>query len=157
MLLSTILRVCMTNVETLVDIIADPILGPYEGEDFWVDDDGTIQIAENNIVLAATIMRKANNSGEFTSRLVKVGHRGDSILLGFDTLVDAEPLYKATIGYQKSISAEVKKDSNGKFCLYLNKKRCSRLFSKMASVKTYLKNLDKELQSQPSETADIDD
>lgn len=143
----------MTNIETLVDIIADPILGPYEGEDFWVDNNGIIQVAENNVHLAATIMRKANNSGMFDVRLVKVGQSGDSILLGFDTLLDAEPVYTAKIGYQKSILAEVKKTETGKFCVYLDKKRSARLFNKLASAKSFLKKLDKELQSQGQDVA----
>ena len=40
----------MTQVaELLNEIIGDPIVGPFEGEDYWIDDDGTIQVAENNV------------------------------------------------------------------------------------------------------------
>ena len=137
----------MTFIEQLTDIISDPISGPFEGEDFWIDEDGTIQIAENDVKLAATIMRKANNSGVFAQRLVKVGASGDSILLGFDTLTAAEPVFKSQIGYQKGVLAEVKVDTNGKFCVYLDKKRSARLFAKLASAKTFIKRLDKDLQS----------
>ena len=148
----------MTHVaEVLNEIISDPILGPYEGEDYWIDEDGTIQIADNNVVLAATIMRKTNNSGQFTIKLVKIGHRGDSIILGFDTLLDAEPVYATDIGYMRDTHAEVKKDTAGKFCLYINKKRATRMFSKLAAAKTYLKKLDKELQNEATEPEAVDD
>jgi hypothetical protein len=143
--------------ELLNKIISDPILGPYEGEDYWIDEDGTVQIAENNVVLAATIMRKANNSGQFAVKLVKIGHRGDSIILGFDTLLDAEPVYVTDIGYMRDTHAEVKKDTAGKFCLYINKKRATRMFSKLTAAKTYLKKLDKELQNEATEPEAQDD
>lgn len=138
--------------ELLNEIISDPINGPYEGEDYWIDVDGTIQIAENNVVLAATVLRKVNNSEQFDTKLVKIGQRGDSIILGFDTLVDSAPVYTVNIGYKRDTLAEVKKDLAGKFCLYLNKKRVTRMFKKLASAKTYLKNLDKELQAEAIET-----
>jgi hypothetical protein len=148
----------MTHVaDVLNEIIGDPIQGPYEGEDYWIDEDGTVQIAENNVVLAATIMRKANNSGQFAVKLVKIGHRGDSIILGFDTLLDAEPVYVTDIGYMRDTHAEVKKDTAGKFCLYINKKRATRMFSKLTAAKTYLKKLDKELQNEATEPEAQDD
>ena len=148
----------MTQVaELLNDIIGDPINGPYEGEDYWIDEDGTIQIAENNAILAGTILRKANNSGQFDVKLVKIGQRGDSIILGFDTLLDAEPVYVTDIGYMRDTHAEVKKDLAGKFCLYLNKKRATRMFTKLSAAKTFLKKLDRELQSEATEPEAVDD
>jgi len=148
----------MTQVaELLNEIIGDPINGPYEGEDYWIDEDGTIQIAENNAILAGTILRKTNNSGQFDTKLVKIGQRGDSIILGFDTLLDADPVYKAQIGYMRDTLAEVKKDNAGKFCLYLNKKRATRMFSKLTAAKAFLKKLDKDLQSDGVEPEAIDD
>jgi hypothetical protein len=148
----------MTQVaETLNDIIGDPINGPYEGEDYWIDEDGTIQVAENNAILAGTILRKANNSGQFTVKLVKIGQRGDSIILGFDTLLDADPVYKTNIGFMRDTLAEVKKDNAGKFCLYLNKKRATRMFTKLTAAKTYLKKLDKDLQNEATEPELVDE
>ena len=148
----------MTQVaELLNEIIGDPINGPYEGEDYWIDEDGTIQIAENNAILAGTILRKANNSGQFDVKLVKIGQRGDSIILGFDTLLDAEPVYKTQIGYMRDTLAEVKKDTAGKFCLYLNKKRATRMFTKLTAAKTFLKKLDRELQNEAAEPEAVDD
>lgn len=147
----------MTELERLSDIIADPIAGPYEGEDFWIDADGTIQVAENNVVLAATILRKANNSGEFPVKLVKIGQRGDSILLGFDTLLDAEPVYTAKIGFKRDTLTEVKKDQAGKFCLYVNKKRATRLFNKLSTVKSFIKKLDRDLQEAAQEPESFED
>lgn len=147
----------MTNIETLRGIITDPFNGPYEGEDYWIDEDGTIQVAENNAILAGTILRKANNSGQFDSKLVKIGQRGDSIILGFDTLLDADPVYVVDIGYMRDTHAEVKKDLAGKFCLYLNKKRATRMFTKLSAAKTFLKKLDRELQNEATEPEAVDD
>lgn len=143
--------------EVLNEVIGDPIMGPFEGEDYWIDDDGTIQVAENNVVLAATILRKTNNSGKFTTKLVKIGQRGDSILLGFDTLLDVDPVYVTNIGFKGDTLAEVKKDLAGKFCLYLNKKRATRMFTKLASAKSFLKKLDRELQDNVKEPEAFDD
>jgi hypothetical protein len=137
----------MTIAQQLGDIITDPITGPFEGEDYWIDEDGTIQISENNIRLAAIIMRKANTSGVFEHKLVKIGNRGDSVLLGFDDLVDQPAVYASDIGYKNDTHAEVKLDKAGKFCLYLNNKRCTRMFKKLASVKLFLKRLDQDLKS----------
>jgi len=136
----------MTHTELLNEIIGDPIVGPFEGEDYWIDADGTIQVSDNNVILAATIMRKTNNSGQFDVKLVKIGHRGDSIILGFDTLLDAEPVYTTNIGYNKNTLAEVKATEDSSFCVYLNKKRSTRVFKKLHSAKTFLKKLDLELQ-----------
>ena len=144
-------------LDLLNEIISDPINGPFEGEDYWIDADGTIQIAGNNAMLAGTILRKTNNSGKFNVKLVKIGQRGDSIILGFDTLLDADPVYKAQIGYMHDTLAEVKQDTTGKFCLYLNKKRATRMFAKLAAAKTYLKKLDRELQSEANEPELVDD
>ena len=143
--------------EQLTDIISDPFNGPFEGEDFWVDGNGTIQVAENNVKLAATIMRKANLSGKFPQRLVKIGAHGDSILLGFDTLSDADPVYTAKIGFKGDMLAEVRADTSGKFCFYINGKRGARMFSKLSAVKSALKKLDREMQSVSVEPEDLDD
>jgi hypothetical protein len=141
----------------LLDIISDPFNGPFEGEDFWIDDDGTIQIAENNVRLAAVIMRKTNSSGKFPQRLVKIGAQGDSILLGFDTLGDVKPVYTAKIGFKGDMLAEVKEDQSGKFCLYINGKRGTKMFAKLSAVKAALRKLDKEIQSAGTEPEDLDD
>ena len=137
----------MTQNSQLLDIISDPITGPYEGEDFCIDEEGYIQVSDNNVRTAALIMRKANTSGVFDVNLVKVGHRGDTILLGFDNLSTTDPVFTNQIGYQHSVLAEVKVGSDGKFCIYLDKKRSARVFAKLASAKTFIKRLDKDLQS----------
>jgi hypothetical protein len=143
--------------EKLNDIIADPFNGPFEGEDYWIDDTGVIQVAENNVRLAAIIMRKANLSGKFDKKLVKIGAQGDSILLGFDSLTDALPIYSAKIGFKGDMFAEVKKDESGKFCLYINGKRGNKMFAKLSAVKSAIKKLDKEMQSAGQEPEDLDD
>ena len=143
--------------EKLNNIIADPFEGPFEGEDYWIDDSGVIQVAENNVRLAAIIMRKANLSGKFDKKLVKIGAQGDSILLGFDSLTDALPIYSAKIGFKGDMFAEVKKDESGKFCLYVNGKRGNKMFAKLSTVKSAIKKLDREMQSAGQEPEDLDD
>lgn len=143
--------------EQLNQIIADPFDGPFEGEDYWIDDNGVIQVAENNVRLAAIIMRKANLSGEFDKKLVKIGAQGDSILLGFDTLTDTDPVHVAKIGFKGDMLAEVREDETGKFCLYLNGKRGTKMFAKLSAVKSALRKLDKEMKSAGEEPADLDD
>jgi hypothetical protein len=143
--------------EKLNDIIADPFNGPFEGEDYWIDDNGVIQVAENNVRLAAIIMRKANLSGEFDKKLVKIGAQGDSILLGFDSLTDTPPVYTAKIGFKGDMLAEVREDDTGKFCLFINGKRGTKMFTKLSLVKSAIKKLDREMKSAGEEPADLDD
>lgn len=134
----------MANLEQLLTVITDPYAGREEGVDFWVDEDGYIQT--HDVRTAALIMRTANTSGEFAQNLVRVAQKGDSILLGFDTISQADPVFTSQIGYQKSVFAEIKADTDGKFCVYLDGKRSVRMFSKLASAKTFVKRLDKDLQ-----------
>ena len=143
--------------EKLNKIIADPFNGPFEGEDYWIDDTGIIQVAENNVRLAAIILRKTNLSGKFDKKLVKIGAQGDSILLGFDSLTDTPSVYTAKIGYKGDMFAEVKKDDTGKFCLYINGKRGNKMFAKLSAVKSAVKKLDREMQSAGVEPEDLDD
>ena len=134
----------MAQLDKLLEVITDPYEGREEGVDFWVDENGYIQTQD--VRTAALIMRTANTSGEFEQNLVKVGQKGDSVLLGFDTLLDAEPVYKTKIGLGKDISVEVKRDELGKFCVYMNGKRLARMFNKLASAKRFIKATDKDLQ-----------
>lgn len=143
--------------EKLNNIIADPFEGPFEGEDYWIDDTGIIQVAENNVRLAAIIMRKANLSGKFDKKLVKIGAQGDSILLGFDSLTDTPPIYTAKIGFKGDMLAEVRANESGKFCLYVNGKRGNKMFAKLSAVKSAIKKLDREIQSASVEPEDLDD
>lgn len=147
----------MANLKQLLSVITDPYDGREEGVDFWVDEQGYIQTQD--VRTAALIMRTANTSGKFTQNLVKVGQKGDSILLGFDTLLTVESLYTDRIGMRKDILAEVKRDENDRFCVYLNYKRSARMFIKLASAKRFIKSLDKDLQNVGAVNSydDIDD
>jgi len=102
-------------------------------------------------------MRKANLSGEFDKKLVKIGAQGDSILLGFDSLTDALPVYSAKIGYKGDMLAEVRADESGKFCLYVNGKRGTKMYAKLSVVKSAIKKLDREMQFVGQEPEDLDD
>lgn len=147
----------MQNLEQLLEVITDPYEGREEGVDFWVDEDGYIQVQD--VRTAALLMRKANTSGVFEQNLVKIGQKGDSILLGFDTLLEVDAVFTTKIGLKNDILAEVKRDENDKFCVYLNRKRSARMFNKLASAKRFIKSLDKELRSvsRVSTYDDVDD
>lgn len=145
----------MNNIQQLVDIISDAIDGPYEGSDFSIDSEGFIQVEETKT--AALIMRRVNHSGVFSDRLVRIGRKGDSVLLAFDTLAAVEPVYTSNIGYQKSVLAEVKQDTSNKFCVYLDGRRLGRQFGKLSSVKSWLKKHDQELQSLGETVATYED
>lgn len=134
-------------VHTLNALIEDPFDGPFEGEDFIITPQGDVEVTNADARLAAIIMRKVNTSGAFAQRLVKTGQRGDVIILGFDTLIDAAPVYTTKIGVDRKIIAEVKKTPEGKYCVYLNKERQARTFNKQVSAKTYLKTLNAQLLS----------
>jgi hypothetical protein len=102
-------------------------------------------------------MRKANLSGQFDKKLVKIGAQGDSILIGFDTLTDKDPVHTVKIGFKGDMLAEVKEDVSGKFCLYINGKRVTKMFAKLSAVKSAIRKLDKEIKSAGEEPADLDD
>lgn len=135
----------MTDYQQLFDAFCDPYLGPHEGEDFCIDEQGNIQVWDNKT--AALIMRKVNTSGVFDTQLVRIGQSGDAILLAFDTLAKVPAVFESQIGYQRSVDAKVKQAENTKFCIYLNGKRSGRTFAKLSTAKSFLKKLDKELQS----------
>lgn len=135
----------MANLEQLLTVISDPYDGREEGIDFWIDEQGYIQTQD--VRTAALLMRKANTSGQFDQNLVKVGQKGDSLILGFDTVLGTKPVFANQIGYQKGVLAEVKVGDDGKFCIYLDKKRSARTFAKLASAKTFIKRLDQDLQT----------
>ena len=148
----------MSTLRDLADLINDPYEGPEEGVDFWVDERGYIQV--DNTYTAGIILRRANTSGQFNQTLVRLGQRGDSMLLGFDTLVDADAIYSTKIGLNCDILAEIKEDLGGKFCVYLDHKRSARMFNKLAGAKKFVKSLDKDLKtvSEPVSTYDdLDD
>ena len=147
----------MTDYQQLIDLISDPILGPFEGEDFSIDHDGIIQVADNDVKTAALLMRKANSSGQFPQNLVKVGQRGDSILLGFDTLATADAVYMDQIGFKGDVRAEVKSDIAGKFYVYFDGKRVTKQFAKLTAAKSFIKKMDKAMQSMGEMIVTADD
>jgi len=139
----------MSMISDVVDLINDPYNGPEEGVDFWVDEQGLMQVSDTRT--AGLILRTVNTSGNFTSQLVKIGQSGDSVLLGFDELLNIDPVYAARIGYKRDTQVEVKSDTNDKFFIYVNKKRLARTFKKLAQAKRYIKQLDKDLQQEATE------
>ena len=138
-------------------LISDPYEGPFEGEDYFIDVDGSIQVPVDNVKLAAVVMRRVNISGKFDKKLVKIGQSGDNVILGFDNLSEEPAVFTTKIGFGKDVLAEVKKDDADKFCVYLDKKRSSKLFKKLSSAKLYLKRLDLDLKEIPVEPEVEDD
>jgi hypothetical protein len=102
-------------------------------------------------------MRKVNTSGIFAKKLVKIGRSGDSILLGFDTLSDAESIYSDDIGPDNATRIQVKKDTAGKFVIYVDDRRSARPLKSMTAVKKFIRTLDQELRQVfqvPDESSD---
>ncbi len=130
----------MSISEVISNLISDPINGPFEGEDYCIDNN-TIEVSNNNARLAANIMRQVNASELFDDKLVKLGLRGDSILLGFDTMSELEAVYSTNVGPGNTLLAEVKQDEDGKFCVYVDKVRAVRMYSKISKAKAYIKTL----------------
>ena len=148
----------MANYKDLMDTITDPIDGPFEGEDYCIDQDGIIQVSDNNVRIAALLMRKANTSGKFEQNLVKVGHRGDTILLGFDALAKVDSVYSLAIGFKGDTVAEVKKEPEvNNFYVYINGKRSIRQYNSLGKARGFIKKLDKDLQSVGNMIAADDD
>ena len=139
----------------LLEIISDPYNGLEEGVDFWVDEDGYIQVPTETPLVAGKILSRANNSGVFDKKLVKLSTKGDSILLGFDTLVDVAPVHTARIGYKDDTMAEIKQDVK-KFYVYLNGKRSNRTFTTLSKARAFVRKLDKELKAEAVEPEDFD-
>lgn len=135
------------HYQTLIDLISDPIAGPYEGEDFFIYTDTNLEIGTHDVKTAAMIMRKVNSSGYFPSNLVKTQQSGGCIVLGFDETANTPAVFTEKIGFQKSTLAEIKKDSAGKFCIYINNKRIVRMYSSLYKAKIYVRKLNKELLS----------
>jgi len=129
----------------MANIISDPFDGPFEGEDFCIDDQGYIQVTNNNVKLAALILRKVNTSNIFPKKLIKIGSSGDSILLGFDDLSESNSVHTDNIGPNNETKIQVRKDDSGKFFVYVNDRRSARPLKSMTSVKKFIKNLDQEL------------
>lgn len=145
----------MINLQDLNEIVSDPFDGPYEGVDFSVDAEGYIQVEDPKT--AAIIMRKANASGLFSHRLVKLARKGDHVILGFDLVADSDPVHTAQIGYQRAVRAEVKADDQNRFYVYLDGKRLSKIYNKLSAAKGWIKKHDKELCSLGETVATYED
>jgi hypothetical protein len=125
--------------QEISNLIADPINGPYEGEDFIFDtESNTIHVTNANHLLAAKILREANFTLKFETKLVKYGVKGDTIILGLDNLQDSPAKYKLQI---EDMLYEVKETEEHKFCIYVNKVRKPFQFKRLASAKRQIKVL----------------
>lgn len=145
------------DTQTIKNLIDDPIDGPSEGFDYFIDEEGIINVPTDKIRISGNIVNKVNNSGLFKQKLVKIGQVGDCILLDFDTLGDALPVHTAKIGPNKDVLIEAKKTMTDKYQIYINKKISIRIFKKMSTVKKFIKNLDRELKQIVVEEVDNSD
>ena len=123
----------------------------YEDAFFVADDQ--VFVSDNNIRAAGMITHKLNNSKLFDTQLVKLGKRGDCIMLGFDTMADAESVYTDEIG-PEATEVEVKRDANNRCLLYVDGHRYTRTFPSLAAAKRYIEQLDQQLNHQPEVEAD---
>ena len=144
----------MTTIkEQLTTLISDPFDGPFEGADYYVEND-ILHVVENNVRLAGVIAHTVNHSGLFEKKLVRLGVCGDTIMLGFDSLGNAGSVFTTKIGKTKDILVEVKATEDNRFCFYLNKHRSGKQFKTLISTKRYLTKLDKELKREDSRDID---
>lgn len=120
---------------------------------FHVMDD-MVYVPDNNIRAAGMITNKLNNSKLFDRQLVKLGKRGDSIILGFDTMADAESVHADVIGPDYTTAIEVKRDTDNRCLLYVDGHRYTRTFPSLAATKRYIEQLDQQLSHQPEAEAD---
>ena len=134
-----------TLKEKLVNLLDSPYEGPYEGEDFIVNDDGYIQVFDNNIRLCGLIVHKVNKSSISDKTMVKLYTAGDAITLGFDETRAVESIFSKNIGFHGDVQAEIKVDTEGKFIVYINNKRKVKMYTTLAQAKVAINKLDKEL------------
>lgn len=148
----------MIDINKLIRVIQDPFNGPFDGEDFWVEDDGIIQVPDNNVKMSSNIVRKVNQSNKFKQKLVNLGKKGDCIQLGFDELADQTPIFETNIGYKNSSKIAVRHDANEQCYVYVDGKRSNKVFKRLTQAKAYINRLDKVLkQSSDSLTKGYDD
>jgi hypothetical protein len=140
-------RTIMTEIEKVVRMIEDPFNGPFEGEDFSLNENGFIEVPVDNVKLAGTICSRINKSSRFTRPIVKFGTKGDCILLGFDYLSDVEPIFTKQIGYRLGTLAEIKQDSKDQYHIYIDGKKQTKTFEKLAVAKAFITKLDKIIQA----------
>lgn len=136
----------MSDIQRVVKLIEDPFNGPYEGEDFSLNENGFIEVPVDNVKLAAIITRRVNQSGKFNQKLVKIGQKGDCILLDFDHLTDANPIHVDNIGFDRKTLAEIKQDDQGICYVYINGRRSNKTFKSVAVAKSFISKTDKILK-----------
>ena len=136
-------------VQTTRNLINSEILfsDTLQDTDFSLESDGTILVFDNKIGTAATIARVINTSKAFDKQLVRLGKRGDSIVLGFDELVDAEAVYEDWIGPDCEVEATVKQAKDC-YYVYMDDRRTSVKHKSIAAAKRYITQLDNQLCDQ---------
>jgi hypothetical protein len=125
--------------------------------DYAVEEDGTIQVFDRKVGTAAQIARVLNTSKAFDKQVVRLGWKGDSIILGFDELVDAEAVYEDYIGPDCEVTAEVKQAKDG-YYVYMDNRRTNVKHKSIAAAKRYITQLDNQLCDQvtAADTLDTD-
>ena len=123
--------------EKLVKVISpDPFTGPFESEDYIIEENGTISVLDNSVTMAGKICYKVNRSNKFDYKLVRFGSSGDVIVLGFDKVGNKEPVFESKLGRRKNISVEIREHDNI-FYIYIDGQRRSKTFEKLSTAKGY--------------------
>lgn len=116
-------------------------------EDSFHVQDNEVYVHDNNIRAAGMITHKLNNSKLFDTQIVKLGKRGDTIILGFDSMADAASVYANIVGPEFT-AVEIKRDSNNRCLLYVDGHRYARTFPSLAAAKRFIDQLEHQLNSQ---------
>lgn len=147
------------TVQTIRNLLNSEILfnDNLNDSDFAVEEDGTIQVFDRKVGTAAQIARVLNTSKAFDKQVVRLGFRGDSIVLGFDELVDAQAVYEDYIGPDCEVTAEVKQAKDG-YYVYMDNRRTTIKHKSIAAAKRYITQLDNQLcdQEKAADTLDTD-
>ena len=137
------------TVQTIRNLLNSEILfnDNLNDSDFAVEEDGTIQVFDRKVGTAAQIARVLNTSKAFDKQVVRLGFRGDSIVLGFDELVNAVAVFEDYIGPDCEVTAEVKQANDG-YYVYMDDRRTSVKYKSIAAAKRYITQLDNQLCDQ---------
>lgn len=134
----------MNNIEKLIS--TDPYSYPFEGEDYTIEENGNITVADNNTQLAGIICHRINRSGKFDHKLTRFGVVGGAIILGFDKLADKEPVFSDQLGRRKNIPVEIR-ELDEVFYIYINGQRSTKSFLKLSTAKAYGTRMVRHLDS----------
>lgn len=143
----------MTQITDILSKTFCPIDGPFEGEDYHVDEEGYIVV--DDPLTAGRICRIVNKK-IIDKKLIKLGTKGGAVILGFDELRDVNPVYSDSVGDDRDIKVNVKQGLNGIHFVYVDGRRMPKSYKTLGLAKAYVKKLDRDLKAL-SNVAGFDD